>query len=239
MLSHRLILHGRRMCHSRKPACGACPVARWCPSYGIGPTDEATASKLVKSGRGGRGLVTAARLLALVAVVVAMPSACTSSSSHEDTVPPLPTPPSYEQLVAAAHLDPCPTATGATGGGNRCRTSCCRVSAPARVSAFPGCAARRPSSTSGVRGARRARRRRAPVPGLDEAKPRVRFLGVDTEDEAKSALDFAPHVSPPMRYPQVFDESKKLLLALHLPSAVPTTVFVTASGRVVKVSPGP
>jgi endonuclease-3 len=50
ILSHRLIWHGRRMCHSRKPACGVCPVADWCPSFGLGPTDEATAAKLVKSG---------------------------------------------------------------------------------------------------------------------------------------------------------------------------------------------
>ncbi len=50
MLSHRLIWHGRRVCHARKPACGACPVAALCPSYGTGPTDEATAIKLVKSG---------------------------------------------------------------------------------------------------------------------------------------------------------------------------------------------
>src|SRR6266481_6196607 len=50
MLSHRLIWHGRRVCHARRPACGACGVARWCPSYGIGPTDEATARKLVKTG---------------------------------------------------------------------------------------------------------------------------------------------------------------------------------------------
>ncbi len=49
MLSHRLIWHGRRVCHSRKPACGACSVARWCPSYGEGPTDPAVAGKLVKS----------------------------------------------------------------------------------------------------------------------------------------------------------------------------------------------
>jgi endonuclease-3 len=48
--SHRLIWHGRRMCHSRKPACGVCPVADWCPSFGLGPTDEATAAKLVKAG---------------------------------------------------------------------------------------------------------------------------------------------------------------------------------------------
>jgi endonuclease-3 len=49
ILSHRVIWHGRRMCHSRKPACGACPLARWCPSYGEGPTDPAVAAKLVRS----------------------------------------------------------------------------------------------------------------------------------------------------------------------------------------------
>ncbi|GAB3958099.1 hypothetical protein GCM10029978_002280 [Actinoallomurus acanthiterrae] len=50
ILSHRLIWHGRRICHARRPACGACPLARLCPSYGEGPTDEETARKLVKSG---------------------------------------------------------------------------------------------------------------------------------------------------------------------------------------------
>jgi endonuclease-3 len=49
-LSHRLIWHGRRICHSRRPACGACPLARLCPSFGEGPTDEETAAKLIKSG---------------------------------------------------------------------------------------------------------------------------------------------------------------------------------------------
>jgi endonuclease III len=48
--SHRLIWHGRRVCHARRPACGACGIARWCPSFGIGPTDEATARKLVRTG---------------------------------------------------------------------------------------------------------------------------------------------------------------------------------------------
>ena len=50
MLSHRLIWHGRRVCHARKPACGACGVAAFCPSFGIGPTDSAAAAKLVKTG---------------------------------------------------------------------------------------------------------------------------------------------------------------------------------------------
>ena len=49
MLSHHLIWHGRRVCHARKPACGACPVARWCPAYGEGPTDPIAAAALVRT----------------------------------------------------------------------------------------------------------------------------------------------------------------------------------------------
>jgi len=48
MLSHVLIFHGRRTCHSRKPACGACTVATWCPSYGEGETDPVKATKLLR-----------------------------------------------------------------------------------------------------------------------------------------------------------------------------------------------
>nr|WP_138998604.1 endonuclease III [Rhodococcus zopfii] len=48
LLSHRVIFHGRRVCHARKPACGVCVLAKDCPSYGIGPTDPATAAALVK-----------------------------------------------------------------------------------------------------------------------------------------------------------------------------------------------
>jgi endonuclease-3 len=48
MLSHRMIFHGRRRCHARRPACGACAVARLCPSYGEGPTDPVVAAALVK-----------------------------------------------------------------------------------------------------------------------------------------------------------------------------------------------
>jgi endonuclease III len=52
-LNHHLIWHGRRICHARNPACGACPVARWCPAYGEGPTDPLRAAKLVRTeGRG-------------------------------------------------------------------------------------------------------------------------------------------------------------------------------------------
>src|SRR5699024_960007 len=50
MLSHRVIWHGRRRCHARKPACGACPLDRICPAYGEGPTDPVAAEKLVRDG---------------------------------------------------------------------------------------------------------------------------------------------------------------------------------------------
>ncbi|MGA9344868.1 MAG: endonuclease III [Nocardioidaceae bacterium] len=49
MLSHHLIWHGRRCCHARNPACGACPLARLCPAYGEGPTDPARAAKLLRT----------------------------------------------------------------------------------------------------------------------------------------------------------------------------------------------
>jgi len=49
ILSHRVIFHGRRVCHARKPACGACTLARWCPSYGEGETDPERAAALVRT----------------------------------------------------------------------------------------------------------------------------------------------------------------------------------------------
>jgi endonuclease-3 len=48
-LSQRMIWHGRRVCHSRKPACGACTLAKLCPSVGIGESDPQKAALLVKS----------------------------------------------------------------------------------------------------------------------------------------------------------------------------------------------
>lgn len=49
LLSHYVIWHGRRVCHARKPACGACCVATLCPSFGEGPTDPSQAQALVRS----------------------------------------------------------------------------------------------------------------------------------------------------------------------------------------------
>ncbi|NNG19621.1 endonuclease III [Naumannella sp. ID2617S] len=52
MLCHHVIWHGRRRCHARNPACGACPVAALCPGYGEGETDPVKAAKLVREPRG-------------------------------------------------------------------------------------------------------------------------------------------------------------------------------------------
>lgn len=53
LMSHRVIWHGRRCCHARRPACGACSVARMCPAFGQGPTDPAEATRLLRTaGRG-------------------------------------------------------------------------------------------------------------------------------------------------------------------------------------------
>ena len=49
MLSHLIVWHGRRRCHAIKPACGACPAAKWCPAFGEGPTDPEVAAKLVRT----------------------------------------------------------------------------------------------------------------------------------------------------------------------------------------------
>ncbi len=50
-LNHRVIWHGRRCCHARRPACGACVVADLCPAYGDGETDPETARTLLREPR--------------------------------------------------------------------------------------------------------------------------------------------------------------------------------------------
>jgi endonuclease-3 len=47
-LSHRLILHGRKVCVARKPRCGACELAGLCPKVGV----KGLAAKRKRSERG-------------------------------------------------------------------------------------------------------------------------------------------------------------------------------------------
>lgn len=51
LLCHRVIWHGRRCCHARGPACGACVLADICPSYGIGETDPEKATTKLREPR--------------------------------------------------------------------------------------------------------------------------------------------------------------------------------------------
>ncbi|HJT78725.1 MAG TPA: endonuclease III [Gemmataceae bacterium] len=41
MFSHRLIFHGRQVCHARKPDCAGCGLARLCPRIGVATDDQA------------------------------------------------------------------------------------------------------------------------------------------------------------------------------------------------------
>jgi len=79
MLSHRVIFHGRRVCHSRKPACGACLLAKDCPSFGAGETDHVAAAKLV------RGPETP-RLLELAGVVDEVPEETVEKQAAKEPV---------------------------------------------------------------------------------------------------------------------------------------------------------
>ena len=65
ILSHRLIWHGRRVCHARTPDCAACGVARLCPSYGEVPhRPRQVAAKLVKAPAGVESIAVTDELVA-------------------------------------------------------------------------------------------------------------------------------------------------------------------------------
>ena len=51
MVCHRVIWHGRRCCHARRPACGACPVRDLCPSRDIGEQNPVKAAALIREPR--------------------------------------------------------------------------------------------------------------------------------------------------------------------------------------------
>ena len=37
---HRMIFHGRQVCHARKPKCDGCALSRLCPKVGVRRRDE-------------------------------------------------------------------------------------------------------------------------------------------------------------------------------------------------------
>lgn len=51
LVCHRVIWHGRRCCHARGPACGACVLYDLCPSRDLGEQDPVAAAKLIREPR--------------------------------------------------------------------------------------------------------------------------------------------------------------------------------------------
>jgi cytochrome c biogenesis protein CcmG/thiol:disulfide interchange protein DsbE len=159
-------------------------------------------------------------------------AACTGTSSDPDPGRTIQPGPQRSELIAAADLDPCPASSAATGGDLPDTTLPCLGEGPA-------------VHLSGLRGKPLVMniwgswcgpcQKETPyfAQVYDELKHRVQFLGIDDEDDPDSALDFAAHVSPAMRYPSVVDEDKKVLLGIGPPVAVPSTLFIAADGTLV------
>lgn len=174
----------------------------------------------------------------LLLAVLAFAAGCTSSGSAVQPTPTFSPDPKLSELIRTADLDRCPTTgSSVTSGGLPDVTLPCLGTGPAvHLAALRG----RPTVVnmwgSWCIPCRKETKYLAQV--YDSLKPRIGILGVDTEDTRGSALDFAAHVTPPMRYPSVVDDDRSVLVALHT-SVVPVTVMVDAQGRVVHRSFGP
>jgi cytochrome c biogenesis protein CcmG/thiol:disulfide interchange protein DsbE len=171
----------------------------------------------------------------LAAVVVAASAAgCTDDANGDaDPGPTFEPGPQRAELIARADLDPCPrsSATPADGGLPDVTLPCLGRGPVVHMAGLRGplvvniwgswcgpCQKETPYLATVYR----------------ELKGRVAFLGVDDEDSPDSALDFAAHVQPRMRYPSVVDEDKAVLTGLQGFSSVPSTLFIDAAGTVVR-----
>lgn len=176
------------------------------------------------------------RVAAAAALLLATISAC--SSSHSNGPGPSPDPnPSIKALIKAANLDPCPpSSTTPVAGGLPNLTMPCLGKGPAvHLAGLAGkplvvniwgswcepCQAEETYLSQAYRADHKT----------------VRFLGVDIVDQQDSALDFDAHVSPPVRFPSVFDADRRVALALHVASP-PFTALVSAAGHIVHTKHG-
>ncbi|HWB66166.1 MAG TPA: TlpA disulfide reductase family protein [Mycobacteriales bacterium] len=180
------------------------------------------------------------RRLVMAAASIAVIAGCSSSSSpHSADVGPGP---SRSELVAAANLRACPPSSSTAHGGLPDLTLPCLGAGPAvRLAGLVG----KPTVVN-VWGSWCIPCQRETAllsKTYDALRPQVRFLGIDTADSSDSALDFAHHVHPPMRYPSVVDPDSKVLHGLALKGlsaspGPPVTAFVNPAGQVVHVKPG-
>jgi thiol-disulfide isomerase/thioredoxin len=175
--------------------------------------------------------MTSSSPVVLLAVVVALLAGCGSGSGSSRPAPPPPSP--RAELVAQADLERCPpSSTSAVDGGLPDLTLPCLGEGPAvHLAGLTG----RPTLVNiwgswcveCQREAQYLNRAHRDLAG------KVRFLGIDTLDEPNSALDFAVHVEPRMRYASVVDDDKRALIAVGGSTGPPVTLFVDAAGRLV------
>jgi thiol-disulfide isomerase/thioredoxin len=173
-----------------------------------------------------------------VAAAIVLLLAATSACSSSHAVAPGPHPnPNVKALIETADLDPCPpSSTTPVAGGLPDITVPCLGDGPAVHMAgitgkplvvniwgswCPPCQAEEAYLSQAYRADRTS----------------VRFLGVDIVDQQDSALDFDAHVSPPVRFPSVFDVDRKVALALHVVSP-PFTALVSSTGKIVHTQHG-
>ncbi len=177
-----------------------------------------------------RRLFRFAALLPAAALLAA--TGCTSAGSVSGPEPSYSPNPKHSELVQRAALDECPDSspTAQPGGLPAVTLPCLGAGPQVHLAGLTGTPTVVNVWGSWCRPCQKEARFLARV--YDDLARRVRFLGVDSEDDPDSALDFAAHVSPPMRYPSVVDDDKVVLNALGV-AGPPITLFVDTHGRVV------
>jgi cytochrome c biogenesis protein CcmG/thiol:disulfide interchange protein DsbE len=179
------------------------------------------------------------RLVGVAAMLLAASAACMSSHSSMVATPgPGGAGPASPSLVAKADLRPCPpsSATPVSGGLPDLTLSCLGHGPAVHLAGVTGKPMLILTWGSWCTECQAEMRFLSSVYDQDRAK--MRFLGVDTEDESDSALDFDAHVTPPVRFPSVVDYDHKVELGLGT-DATPYTVLVSSTGKIVHTQAGP
>jgi cytochrome c biogenesis protein CcmG, thiol:disulfide interchange protein DsbE len=178
----------------------------------------------------GRGLAAAALLAVLVG--------CSSSGTTSTGPGPGGTNPTHAQLVAKADLRPCPpsSSTPVSGGLPDITLPCLGDGPQVHLAGLAGTPLVVNIWGSWCPPCQAEMRYLSSAYDADRGK--VRFLGVDTVDDVNSALDFDAAVTPPVRFPSVVDENRKVLIDTHLPPSPPITLLISAAGKIVHTEHG-
>ena len=175
------------------------------------------------------------RWLVLAVLLLAAAACSTSHAASNLHLSGKQTDDGLHRLIVKAHLRPCPTSsTTAVSGSLPNVTLACLGNGPAvHMAGLTGTPTVVNIWGSWCEPCQAEERYLSAA--FDKAHGKVRFLGVDTVDQAASALDFDAHVTPPVRFPSVFDPDKKVLLGLHFPGP-PETLYVDSAGKIVHIN---